>query len=136
MPRETAGAGYLRGFITVQAAVAGGASAQEWLTDYVPGFGLVIESVKAVVKVAGTGSGATRLFRVVKGASTVVASATIALADTTAVGLVIDLPVTVLNAPFRDDDTLTVDVTAAGTEFTALTLDFIIRYRTRPQQLS
>ena len=137
MPNEALH-GWTRGLVCATSCpVATGAGAEEWLTDYVPGFRFVVTKVTAVVKVAGTGAGATRLFRVLKGASTVVASKTIALADVTAKGIKIDftLSTTPENLVFGDVDTLSIDVTAAGTEFTALTFDLLIQGRQRQQQL-
>jgi hypothetical protein len=134
MPRETAGAGFIRGTFHFPVVVATGTSAVEYVTDFVPGFKFVIESVKAVVRVAGTGSGATRTFNVKKGAATLAASAAVTLAATAAIGTVVDIPVTAADAEFEDADTLTVDVDSGGTQFTALTFDLIVKYRQRPQQ--
>jgi hypothetical protein len=137
MRTVTRGAGWLRGLvIAVKAIVATGAGAEEYLTDFVPGYQGVITKVSSIVLVAGTGVGATRLFRLLKGTSTVVASKTIALADVAAQGTVIDwaLSTTPENLAFGDTDTLSLDVTAAGTEFTALTMNVLVQARQRPQQ--
>lgn len=128
--------GFTRHTVVVNAPIASGTSLQEWLTDLVLGFGFEVEKVSVAVKVAATGAGATRLFRVVKGASTVVASKTIALADATPIGKVIDLTMasTVGDRSFDDDDTLTVDSPAADSvSFTAGELEFYITYLQRPQ---
>ncbi len=112
--------------------------AQEWLTDAVPGFGFEVEKVYAVVKVASTGSSETRLFRVLKGASTVVASKTIAHADAQTIGAVIDLTMTSTagdNVFDADTNTLTVDSPAADSvSFTAGELEIHIVYMQEPQQ--
>lgn len=137
MPREGLH-GWIRTIVaSVNAQVAAGTDAEEWLTDYVPGFKHRITKVTSVVQVAGTGAGATRLFRLIKGASTVVASKTIALADVTAKGIKIDwtLSTTESDLTLEDADTLSLDVTAAGTQFTALTMDILVQARQRMQQL-
>lgn len=113
-----------------------GTGAVENVTDWTPGFGFTVESVKAVVAVAGTGAGATRTFRVVKGASTVVASGTVTLAGTATVGAVIDIPVTAANAVFSDTDTLTIDWASGGTAFTAGALNVIAVLRQHPQRVA
>ena len=138
MRKVTRGAGWIRVIVaTVRAIVATGADAEEYLTDLVPGYQGVITKVSSIVMVAGTGANATRLFRLLKGTSTVVASKTIALADVTTKGIVIDwtLSTTPEHREFGDTDTLSLDVTAAGTEFTALTMDVLVQGRQRPQQL-
>lgn len=137
MPRETnSGAGWIRGFVRVDAPIASGTDAEEYLTDLAPGFKFIVEKVYAVVKVAGTGSGATRLFRVLKGASTVVASKTIVLADMATKGAIIELTLVQAVSAFGDADTLSVDTVATdAVSFTAGTLEFFIKYRTRAQQV-
>lgn len=134
MPRY-ARFGWLRGFLTFRSPIASGTAAEEYVTDVAPGFEFTIEKVSAVVVTAFTGAGATRVFRVLKGASTVVATATIVLADGATKGAVIDVPVTAANASFADADTLSIDTIAAGAvSFTAGELMWVIKYRTKPQQ--
>ena len=105
------------------------------VTDLAPGFRYFIEKVTAVVQVAGTGTSASRTYRVLKGASTVVATRTLALADTATVGALIPFTVTAANAEYNDSDVLTVDFASGGTAFTAGALMLVIQYRARAQQL-
>lgn len=135
MPREATRAGWVRNQLAIYHPLPAGTGAVEIVTDLVPGFRLFVEKVWAVVQVAGTGAGATRTFRVLKGASTVVATRTLALADTTPVGAVVPFTVTPANAEIGDADTLTVDFASGGTAFTAGAVVLIIQYRTRAQQL-
>lgn len=134
MPRKAIG-GVQRVPLNHYVPIPTGTGAVENITDWTPGFGFTVESVKAVVAVVGAGAGATRTFRVLKGASTVVASGTITLAGTTPVGVVIDLPVTAANAEFSDTDTLTVDWASGGTAFTAGALNLVIVLRQHPQKV-
>ena len=80
----------------------------------------------------GAGASASRTFRVIKGAGTVVATATILLAETTPVGLQKAFTVTAAEAEFDDDDTLTVDFASGGTAFSAGAGNLIIQYRQSP----
>jgi hypothetical protein len=134
MPRK-APYGVHRGFIAVAVDLLTGTSAREFLTDLVPGFTLTVEKVSYVCNIIHTGSG-SQTIRVVKGASTVVASKIVVLADTGTAGLVVDMPVTAADATFSDTDTLTVDMTASGTAFTTGTATVLIRYRANPQRVS
>lgn len=130
--------GLTRSFITLPAVVATGTSAEEYVTDMVPGFQFELTKAWFVVTVVGTGAGATRLFRVVKTVGTtdyVAASATIALADTATKGVIktFTLSTTQTDCMFYDADKLTIDVTGAGTQFTALSGHFVLEILTRPQ---
>lgn len=136
MPRK-APYGVIRSVFNHYGPIPTGTGAVEFITDWTPGFTFKVESVKAVVTVAGTNSGATRAFRVLKGASTVVASGTITLAGTATVGAVIDIPVTAANAEYDDNDTLTIDWPSAGASaFTAGALNVIVVYRQTPQRIT
>jgi hypothetical protein len=132
MPREANSPGWVRGFLNVYHAIPTGTGAVEIVTDLNPGFKYIIEKVTAVVAVAGTGTSASRTYRVLKGASTVVATRTLALADTATVGA--QIPFTVNENEMMDADVLTVDFASGGTAFTAGALNLIIQYRTRAQQ--
>lgn len=127
--------GWVRTHLNIYIPIPGGAAANELVTDFVPGFKFVIEKVSSAVAVVGAGAGATRLFRVIKGASTVVASKTIALADTDTLGERHDWTVVPADATFDDADTLTVDTPATGAvAYTAGALNLIIVARVLPQR--
>lgn len=116
--------------------IPAGTASVEAVTDWVGGFGFIVEAVKAYVAVAGAGAGATRTFRVLKGASTVVATGTVTLAGTATVGAEIALTVTAANAEFSDTDTLTIDwPTAGAVAFTAGALNLVIVLREQPQKV-
>lgn len=135
MPREASGAGWIRGQFNIYIPMPAGTGAVEFVTDHKPGFRFYIEKVLGYWQVAATGSGASRTFRVLKGASTVVATTTLVLADGDTVGKEKVLTVTPANAEYGDADVLTVDMANGGTAFTAGALMLAIQYRTRPQQL-
>jgi len=104
--------------------------AVEFVTDWTPGYGLTIESVTGYTAIASTSGGSgSRTCRVLKGASTVVATATITLAGTDTVGEAITFTVTAANATFKDTDVLTVDFATGGTDFTAGDINLVIVYR-------
>lgn len=135
MPRY-AQHGYIRGEKNVYVVLPiGGTGAVEFVTDWVPGFGFEIESVKAYVHTAGTGAGATRTLRVIKGASTVAATGAITLAGTDTIGK--ETALTVSASPdnkFSDTDKLTVDFASGGTTFSAGAINVCIVYRQLPQR--
>lgn len=134
MPR-LANYGFARGVFGLYIPLPTGTTLVEALTDIVPGFGFTIEKVTAVVSTPGTGAGASRVFRIVKGAATVAATTTLVLADTATFGAIKPLTVTPANADFGDTDTLTVDFPAAGAvAFTAGAVNLLIQYRTRAQR--
>ncbi|MCU0250219.1 MAG: hypothetical protein MUE61_08430 [Vicinamibacterales bacterium] len=134
MPRK-APYGVQRHTLNIYHAIPTGTGAVEIVTDWVAGFAYTIESVKAYVAVAGTGAGATRTYRVLKGASTVAATRTLALADTATVGAEVAFTVTPANASFSDTDTLTVDFASGGTAFTAGAVNLVIVYREESQRV-
>lgn len=136
MGREARIAGWIRSHLTFRMVVASGTSAEEYVTDLVPAFTFWLEKAWFIASGDGAGAGATRLFRVVKGTATVAASATIALANTQTKGgfKAFTLSTTPSDYFFGDSDTLSVDVTAAGTQFTTLTGDLVLQIRHRPQQ--
>lgn len=126
--------GFVRAEKNIYIPIPAGTGAVEAVTDWSPGFTFTVESVKAYVAVAGVGVGATRTFRVLKGASTVVATVAITLAGTDTVGKAVAFTVTAANATFTDTDVLTVDFTGAGTAFTAGAVNLTIVYRVAPQK--
>ena len=134
MPREAAGAGFIY-------------AKEQYRVPFPPGTGQVnaivslpafsafsLASVNIVAAVAATGAGASRTFNVRKGnaTGTVVATATVVLADLDTLGEVKTItPVaTSGTADFIDSDTLTVEWAAAGAvAFTAG--EFIVELVTR-----
>jgi len=136
MPREVSGAGWIRNQLNIYVPLPAGTGAAEIVTDFIPGFHTFIEKVRAYVAIAGTGAGATRTLRVLKGASTVVASATVTLASTDTLGEEQVFTLTDADKEFVDASTLTVDFAAGGTAFTARALNLIVQYRQRMQQQS
>lgn len=138
MPREANRNGWHRGHFTFSIdLVAPGAGATERVTDFVAGFGFIVERMRAYVDVAGTGAGATKAVRVIKGAATVAATLTATLANTAVPGAEIATSAlgTLADRTFNDADTFTLDL-AAGTLFTAGRLIVVVQYRYRAQQIS
>ena len=136
MPREANSPGWIRGQLNLYFPIPAGTGAVEVLTDLIPGFKFYIEKVTAIVTVAATGSGASRVVNVVKDASTVVATTTYVLADGATVGAVKSFTVTPANAEFLDGSKLSVEFPTAGAvAFTAGALNLVIQYRQRQQQL-
>jgi len=134
MPRS-APYGYYRGQFNLYIPIPAGTGAVSVVTALPLGFAFQIEKVNAVIQVAATGVGASRVFRVLKNA-VVAATATLVLADGATVG---DLkPFTVSAAPasvFADGDTLTVDFPTAGAvAFTAGAVILCIQYRALNQR--
>jgi hypothetical protein len=132
MPRDKA-YGFQRSSFGVYIPIPAGTGAAEIVTDWVAGFRFVIEKVRAYVAVVGAGAGATRTLRVLKGASTVVATGTVTLASTDTLGEEQSLTVTAANASYEDTDVLTVDFASGGTAFTAGALNLFVLYRSRLQ---
>jgi len=134
--RLAAPAGWTRVPLGFTIVIPGGTSAGEFVTDADYDFMFEVESVIAHTAVVATGSGATRVFRVLKGSATVVATATIALADASVLGEQVVFTVTDDGATnhFEPGDLLTVDTVSAGAvAFTAGQLDLDIILRTKPQ---
>jgi len=136
MPREAAGAGWIRTQLGIYVPIPAGTGAAEIVTDFIPGFHAFIEKVRAYVAVVGAGAGATRTLRLLKGASTVVASATVTLASTDTLGEEQVFTLTDANKEYVDADTWTVDFAAGGTAFTGGALNLIVQLRQRMQQQS
>jgi len=134
MPRN-APYGFTRGQLAFSCAIPAGTGLVAAVSAFLPAFGFTIERVRAYVDVVGAGAGATRTFRVLKNAATVVASATVTLASTDTLGEEQVFTVTAADATYDDDDTLTVDWPAAGAvAFTAGRLHLVIQYRQRAQR--
>lgn len=133
MPSKAA-FGFSRGYIVARIELLTGTSARTFLAALAPGFTFVVEKVTYNVNIAHTGSSASQTIRLLKNAATVVATKAIILADTGTIGAIIDMPVTAANAEYTDADTLTVDMTASGTAFTAGTALVYIQYRELPQK--
>jgi hypothetical protein len=124
--------------LSIYAPIPAGTGAVEAVTDLVPGFAFQVEKATVAVAVAGTGAGANRTIRVLKGASTVVATGTLTLANAGTVGALVELTVTddgAANA-FEDADVLTVDFPSAGAvAFSAGAIMLILVLRAKPQHL-
>jgi hypothetical protein len=135
MPRK-APYGVLRGHLPVYVPIPTGTGAAEIVTDLAAGFEYKVEKVTAYVAIVGAGGGATRTLRVLKGASTVVATGTVTLAGTATLGAAVALTVTDANALFDDDDTLTVDFASGGTAFTGGALNLVVQYRQQAQRVA
>ena len=128
--------GWIRTIENYPIVVASGTSAEEYLTDLVPGFQRILVAAYFISDGSGAGASASRLIRIVKGASTVAASRTLVLANTQTIGLAsaFTLSTTASDYQFYDADTLTIDVTAAGTQFTTLTGTIKMVWKQKPQQ--
>ncbi len=136
MPREGQ-SGWIRTVENYVIKIPGGTNAAEFYTDLVPGFIRHLEKAVISATVVATGTSASRVFRVVKGASTVVATATLVLADLSVLGEQQAFTLTEDGSTerFEDADTLTIDTVAAGAvEFTAGEAILTLVWRTKPQQ--
>ncbi len=97
-----------------------------------------LEKLRWVSSSIATGAGGTQTFKIRKGgaAGTVIATLTIALADTNAVGKFKEYAVTAAddaNATFKDGDTISFTRDASGTAFTKAEGLFSLVTRQRPQ---
>ena len=135
MPREAI-YGFIRGQFNIPCNFPAGTGLIESLTDLVPGFAFVIEKVSIVVDTVGTGTSASRAFRITKNASDVAASVTYVLADSTPVGKATAVTLGALaDRTFDDDDTLSIEWLAAGAvAFTAGRFVVNIQYRQLAQR--
>jgi hypothetical protein len=103
------------------------------------GFAGTVERVAIYSSVAATGAGASRTFNVRKGSATgtVMATATVVLADLSTVGAPKVIPVSAVAgaADFVDADTLTLEwATAGAVAYTAGTFHVCVTTRTRAQR--
>jgi hypothetical protein len=129
-------AGWTRTPFGVYIPIPSGTGAAEILTDLDLDIMFEVEAAIFSTAIAGTGSGATRTLRVLKGASTVVATGTLTLAGTSSLGEQTELTVTEANAHFEPGDLLTVDFASGGTAFTAGAGNLALLLRTMPQTLN
>lgn len=137
--RLAAPPGWVRTPYNVYIPLPGGTSAAELITDIAFDFEFAVEKAVAATAIASTGAGATRTFRVLKGAATVVATGTITLAGTNTLGKLTLLTVTDDGETnvFRPGDILTVDSPTAGAvAFTAGAINLALLLRTRAQTLA
>jgi hypothetical protein len=103
------------------------------------GFAGTVERVAIYSSIAATGAGASRAFNVRKGSATgtVMATATVVLADLSTVGVPKVIPVSAVAgaADFVDADTLTLEwATAGAVAYTAGTFHVAVTVRTRAQR--
>jgi hypothetical protein len=101
------------------------------------GFAGTVERAAIYASVVATGAGATRTLNIRKGIATgtVMATATVALADLNAVGNVKAVPAVAGAADFADADTLTIEWAAAGAvAYTAGTFHVAITVRQKAQR--
>jgi hypothetical protein len=137
--RETTN-GYIPVFDVHKIVVASGTSAEEYITDLPSSYRRYLAAAYFVSNGDGAGGGATRLFRVIKNTSTVAASKdiTLALADSgSPKGLVTAFTNGTKDArTFDSGDTITIDVTGAGTSFSTLTGTIKLVWLFRPQQVT
>ena len=135
MPRLAA-YGWHRGQFNFAANFPAGTGLIESLTDFVAGFQYIIEKVSVVVDTVGAGAGGSRALQITKGASTVAASRTYVLADSTPVGKSVDLTLgTEAARTFNDTDTLSIEWLAAGAvAYTAGRFVVVVQYRAKPQR--
>lgn len=126
--------GYNRQTITVPVAILSlQGTAAAVLTSWTPGFAFEVEKVDYLVKVAHTGSNATRAFTLKRGA-TAVAVITPTVAATGTVGAVVaQTSLTPSVARFSSTDAMTIDF-ATGTAFTAGEGSLLITVRLKAQQ--
>lgn len=136
MGREANLAGWIKYTETYHLVVASGTSAEEWITDALPGFRRTLVKAFFIASGDGAGTSASRLIRVLKNTATIAASHTLLLAETATKGLVtaLTLSTTPSDYQFYDADTLSIDTTAAGTQFTTLTITLALVWKTRAQQ--
>jgi hypothetical protein len=134
MRRLASVAGWTRQFLSLSLPFPAGTGSIEPVTDWDLGIHYTVEAASFQVRTAFTGSGATRVLRVLKGASTVVASKTIALADVGTIGTVIALTVVPADANFEPGNLLTVEWDDDGAvAYTAGAGELILTLRSKPQ---
>ena len=132
--------GYTPVFDVHRIVVAAGTSAEEYITDLPSSYRRYLAAAYWISTGDGAGAGGTRLFRIIKNTSTVAASGTITLALTDSgspKGLVTAFTNGTKDArTFDSGDTITIDVTGAGTQFTTLTGVIKLVWLLRPQQVT
>jgi hypothetical protein len=140
MPRDSGSpGGWFRSFYALPLAIAAGTSAEECLTDYVPGFRHTIESVY-VAATGGASAGGPRTVSLVRtrgSTDATIATRSVLSTDNDVKGEVSPaFTMTAGNADIEDADKLSIMVAAGGTSFTAFTGTLIVKFRARPQQLA
>lgn len=138
MPR-LAPYGFSREFIVLTIPFPAGTGQVTSLLSMPLGVQGTVEKVSIYSSVAATGAGASRTLNVRKGIATgtVLATATVVLADLSTPGAIKDVPITAvtLDRDFADADTLTIEwATAGAVAFTAGTFHVIVRYRAKAQK--
>lgn len=124
--------GFARGQMVFHIPIPGGTTAADLVSAYAPGHQFRLEAITAYVAIVGAGAGASRTLQILKG-STVIASATVTLANTGTLGAAISVPITG-DPSFSDSDTLTIRFASGGTAFTAGALNLVMRARQRLQR--
>jgi hypothetical protein len=128
---------WVKGSLNFAITLPGGTSDAEGLTDYVPGFPFLVESVKAYFTVAAAGTSASRVCNVVRtNVSTdyTLATATILLADGDTLGK--EKLFTTTPTEFSDTSKLSIMFPTAGAvAFTGGVVNVCIGYRTRVVEL-
>jgi len=128
---------WVKGSLNFAITLPGGTSAVEGLTDYVPGFPFIVESVKAYFTVVAAGAGASRVCNVVRtngSTDATAATATIALADGDTLGK--EKVFTTTPTEFSDTSKLSIMFPSAGAvAFSGGVVNVCINYRTRVQEL-
>lgn len=128
--------GFARGNFNFYLPLPAGAGLVAAVSALVPGFEFTIEKVTFFTQVVGVGAGASRVFRVLKNTATVVATATLLLAETDTIGELKAFTVTAADAFYSDTDSLTVDFPAAGAvAFTAGAGILVVTYRHQLQRI-
>ena len=131
MPREAAGAGFIYGDSCYPIPFPPGTGQVNAILS-LPVTKMTLIGVKIIASAVAAGANASRTFNVRKGSAsgTVVATATVVLANLDALGEVVDIPIVAGQGEFEDGDTLTVEwATAGAVAFTAGS--FIVELRTR-----
>ena len=137
MPRESAGAGWVYATDQYRIPFPPGTGQVNAVLSKPIGFAMSITAVRIIAAAVAAGAGASRVFNVRKGSATgtVVATATVVLANLDALGEVVNIPVTTADADFLDADTLTIEwATAGAVAFTAGEFIVEIVSRKRLQQ--
>lgn len=128
---------WVKGELNFALTLPGGTSTVELVTDHVPGFPFIVESIKAYFTVVSAGAGATRVFNVIRtngAVDTTVATATIALADGDTLGK--EKAFTTTPTEFSETSKLSIESPTTGAvAYTGGVMNLCIVYRTRVQEL-
>lgn len=105
-------------------------SAIDLLTDWTPGFAFKLLALEFATTIAGTGTSASQVFNLEIGTTNVTGGVlTLALADTTPVGKVKAATAITAANTGTSTDTVSLEMAASGTVFTAGAGYFIIKYQ-------